>query len=150
MEFTISFDINIQQIKYIGYVALVHFTTGQNSGEYGSEMPKIWTVGNQLQFYQSASSSTSLKVCDLDGTIDSPQNVAYKHTKRSDGKFWIEVLLDGELKCEYENTTPTCMENMKFYASNPWNGVPVTKDQTPVTINKFKIITGKLDSNTIR
>ena len=96
-------------------------------------MPQIWHSGNELYIYGPST------YCGLQGTIDSLQNVAYKHTKRSDGKFWIEVLLDGDLKCEYENTTPTCMENMKFYASNPWY------DQTPVTINKFRIITGKLN-----
>ena len=102
-------------------------------------MPAIWSYKNELEFYQSSSGSWTRRLCDLYGTIDSLQNVVYKHTKRSDGKFWIEVLLDGDLKCEYENTTPTCMENMKFYASNPWY------DQTPVTINKFRIITGKLN-----
>ena len=106
-------------------------------------MPAIWAYTNELEFYQSSSSSSNRRIYDLYGTIDSLQNVVYKHTKRSDGKFWIEILLDGELKNQYENTTPTCMENMKFYASNPWN------DHTPVTINKFKIITGKLDFYTI-
>ena len=102
-------------------------------------MPQIWHSGNELYIYPSSKHS-----CTVTGTIDSLQNVAYKHTKRSDGKFWIEVLLDGDLKCEYENTTPTCMENMKFYASNPWD------DPTPVTIDKFKIITGKLDFYSIK
>ena len=97
----------------------MHFTTGTSSGVYGSRMPAIWSYANELEFHQSSSSSWTRRLCDLYGTIDSLQNVVYKHTKRSDGKFWIEVLLDGELKCEYENTTPTCMENMKFYASNP-------------------------------
>ena len=121
----------------------MHFTTGPSSG-YGSRMPAIWAWANELEFHQSSSSSWTRRLCDLYGTIDSLQNVVYKHTKRSDGKFWIEVLLDGELKCEYENTTPTCMENMKFYASNPWDA------HSSVIINKFKIITGKLDSYTIK
>ena len=95
-------------------------------------MPLIWHSGQALSIYLP-------QACELHGTIDSLQNVAYKHTKRSDGKFWIEVLLDGELKCEHENTTPTCKENMKFYASSPWYEYP-----SPATINKFKIITGKL------
>ena len=106
-------------------------------------MPAIWAYTNELEFYQSSSSSSNRRIYDLYGTIDSLQNVVYKHTKRSDGKFWIEILLDGELKNQYENTTPTCMENMKFYASNPWDA------QTSVIINKFKIITGKLDFYTI-
>ena len=107
-------------------------------------MPAIWAYTNELEFYQSSSSSSNRRIYDLYGTIDSLQNVVYKHTKRSDGKFWIEILLDGELKNQYENTTPTCMENMKFYASNPWD------DPTPVTIDKFKIITGKLDFYSIK
>ena len=118
----------------------MHFTTGTSSGVYGSRMPAIWSYANELEFHQSSSSSWTRRLCDLYGTIDSLQNVVYKHTKRSDGKFWIEVLLDGELKCEHENTTPTCKENMKFYASSPWYEYP-----SPATINKFKIITGKLD-----
>ena len=104
-------------------------------------MPTIWALTGYLGFYGQYGHSICASVY---GTIDSLQNVAYKHTKRSDGKYWIEVLLDGELKCEYENTTPICMEDIKFYASKYWT------DQTTVTINKFKIITGKLDSNTIR
>ena len=107
-------------------------------------MPIIYTSTNEIEIYQSASSSWSRKICDLYGTVISLQTVVYKHTKRSDGKFWIEVMLDGELKCQYENQTPTCMENMKFYASNPWN------TPSPVTINKFKIVTGKLDFYTIK
>ena len=122
----------------------MHFTTGEDSGYYGNRMPAIFTSSESLIIYQSVSNTWSRYLYNLYGTIDSLQNVAYKHTKRSDGKYWIEVLLDGEFKCEYENTTPICMEDIKFYASKYWT------DQTTVTINKFKIITGKLDSNTIR
>ena len=121
----------------------MHFTTGEDSGYYGNRMPAISTSSKRLNIYQSASNTWSRNLYDLYGTVDSLQNVVYKHTKRSDGKFWIEIWLDGELKYQYENQTPTCMENMKFYASNPWSY------QTPVTINKFKIITGKLDFYTI-
>ena len=103
-------------------------------------MPTIWPFGQVMYWYGHTGNS----VCVIQyGTIDRTVDVAYKFTKRSDGKFWIEVLLDGEFKCEYENTTPICMDNIKFYASKSWSG------QTQVTINKFKIITGKLDSNTI-
>lgn len=121
----------------------MHFTTGEDSGYYGNRMPAIFTYSKRLSIYQSASNTWSRHLYNLYGTIDSLQNVVYKHTKRSDGKFWIEIWLDGELKYQYENQTPTCMENMKFYASNPWY------NQTPVTINKFKIIIGKLDFYTI-
>ena len=107
-------------------------------------MPAIFASSERLQIYQSASNAWAHWICDLYGTINSLQNVVYKHTKRSDGKFWIEIWLDGELKYQYENQTPTCMENMKFYASNPWD------DPTPVTIDKFKIITGKLDFYSIK
>ena len=114
---------------------MVQFTTRASFGEYGFETPLIWHAYNYIIIYPPSGTH-----CELHGAIDSLQNVAYKHTKRSDGKFWIEILLDGALKCQYENTTPRCMENMKFYASNPWNEY----HPSPATINKFKIITGKL------
>ena len=122
---------------------LLHFTTGENSGVYGSRMPALYAYSNSIKFYQSASGNGDRYLYNLYGTIDSLQNVIYRHAKRYDGKFWFEIILDGELKYQYEDTTPTCMENMKLYASDPWYTT------STVTIQNFKIITGKLDSITI-
>ena len=120
---------------------LLHFTTGEDSGVYGSRMPALYAYSNRIKFYQCASGSSDRSLYNLYGTIDSLQNVIYRHTKREDGKFWVEILLDDQLKYEYEDTTPTYMENVKLYGSNPWN------DASSATIKNFKIITdGKLGS----
>ena len=88
-----------------------------------------------IKFYQSTSGSNDRFLYNLEGTIDSLQKVVYRHTKRDDGKFWVEILLDGSLKYQFEDTTPTCLENVKLYSSNPWDHA------SPATIQNLKITT---------
>ena len=61
---------------------------------------------------------------------------------KKDGKYWYEIIADGESSFKIENEKPRSFDNVKLYASDPWHA-PFSSNLG--IINNVKITVPSID-----
>jgi len=126
-DYDLSFEVKPTKFLPNQWTSVLHFTIGGKYGKYGDRAPGIW-------FRKSPQTSThSLHICSpINGNVnycrDSEQfppnqwiKVKISQTMISAGVYEYVIKINDNILHQTTNSKPESFDNVKVYASNPWN-----------------------------
>ena len=143
-DFSIKFDIKFLK-RPIGWYNILHFTTGENCCEKGSQIPGIW-----LQGYDGEGPRLSFKMAMKEEQLSyesQPFNLnqwySIEVNQRAD---YFSVTLDGVFVWSIE-TENMESKDVKLYLSNPWHpsakyGPYESQSENVIELKKLLVIGG--------
>ena len=125
----VSFTIRPQG-KRSGLSNIIHATRGGSSaGQHGYHTPSVWFLSNSRRLRVCSTVSNNPNYCYNSPTsLPDKQNsrVVIQQIRRSDGKYFYRIYINGHLRVNVQNTNPQIFYNVKYWISNPWNNEPST------------------------
>ena len=103
--------------KKKGYLAC--FTT--LPGIYGSDgdsIPSLFISNDGKFMFHSSVNNNFNHGLDIDFELNTMYNVSIGQQIDEDGKYWYEILIDGDSKLKIENKNHRSYTNVKLYASD--------------------------------
>jgi len=120
-QFSISFELFINQFGSYPWQNVLHLTKGENAHEYGNRVPLVAVTPDKQLHVTSAISGNWNGGGDIKGLQQGRWiKVAITQTYYR-GTFLFEVFVDGSRKMMKENSKPKRFSNIKVYASDPWH-----------------------------
>ena len=100
-----------------------HFTAHDNNiGNFGDRIPAVFIHknGSVESFLVCSAVNDDNNFCkDYEFELGIKYQFTIQQLKK-DGKYWYEIILDGESAFKTENGNPKSFANVKFYRSDPW------------------------------
>ena len=104
---------------------IFHATTDGNSGQYGFRIPAIWFRPDklELQFCYSINGNGKPHRCfESDDALSTTSFTNVRVSQTWNGTQYVfQIFINGVVKFSEVNFSPDIFENVKVYASNPWD-----------------------------
>ena len=120
-EYKIEFAIKVDKFTTDERTNVFHFTANDNNiGKYGDRIPAVFIHRNGYFLVCSAFNDHNNFCKDYKFELGKKYHAIIQQFKK-DGKYWYEIIADGESKFKAENEKPTNFDNVKLYGSDPWH-----------------------------
>ena len=118
--FKIEFAITVTKLPRETWTSVFHFSADGNYVNYGDRIPGLWIYNPGNFVISSAVNGNSNYYKEFPFVLGKQYQMTIQQFKDSDGKYWYEIVIDGESKFKIENTQTKTFSNVKLYASDPW------------------------------
>ena len=122
--FKIDFSIRVTKLPQETWTNVFHFSADGDNFNYGDRIPGFWiyNVLNITQYFviSSAINGNSDYQQDFPIVLGKQYQMTIEQFKDSNGKYFYEIVIDGESKFKIENTQAQSFSNVKLYAGDPW------------------------------
>ena len=116
--YTVEFEITVTNAGS-GWTNVFHFTANDNNYAYGDRIPALF-INSDGYFHICSAVNGNKNFCqNFDFEIGKQYQIIIKQSIVG-GKYWYEILIDGESKFQIENTQPQSFSSVKLYTSDPW------------------------------
>ena len=106
---------------------ILHFSAYNNNNKmYGDRIPAVFIHKEGYARICSAINDEKNFCKDLNFELGKKYQATIQQLKK-DGKYWYEIITDGESSFKTENGKPKSFANVKLYASDPWHA-PFSSD----------------------
>ena len=107
--------------------------------DYGDRIPAVHINSHKKNFsITSAINGNGNYPHRIDIELGKTYQITIKQFKES-GRYWYEIIIDGESNFKIENTQPQSFSNVKLYGlSNPWTSTPFTSEYGSICNVKIK------------
>ena len=120
-SFSVEFDIQVTKLSSGDWQNVFHFTaSNQEFGEnHGDRIPALWI--NKAGFFLIVSSlnDNGNYYTNVDFQLGKTYQFTIQQIKK-DGKYWYEIIIDGNSTLKLENNNPLNFSSVYLYASDPW------------------------------
>ena len=118
--YTVEFEITVTNAGS-GWTNVFHFTANDNYGDYGDRIPALF-INSDGYFHICSAVNGNHDFCqNYDFEIGKMYHIIIQQYKGYDGlSYWFEIIVDGELKFQIENTQPKSFSSVTLYTSDPW------------------------------
>ena len=99
---------------------IFQFTKGGSHAQYGDRIPAMWAHRDGYFMISSAVSGDKNHRYKFAYEFGKQYQVVIQQHQKTDGKVMYEIIIDGLLMYEIENTLPKNFTNVKVYLSNKW------------------------------
>ena len=117
--YSITFDITVIKLSSSTWMEVFRFTaTNENCCNNGDRIPALFiNPAGTFHFSSSLYNGENYNyVNDIDFVLGETYHVTIKQSLIA-GKYWYEIIIDGDTKVEVENKNPTKFPTVNFYTS---------------------------------
>ena len=118
-EYLVEFYITVTHLPTSSWTNVFRFTT--LPGIYGSDgdsIPSLFITNDGKFMFRSSVNNNFNHGLDIDFELNTMYNVSIGQQIDEDGKYWYEILIDGDSKLKIENKNQRSYTNVKLYASD--------------------------------
>ena len=118
-EYLVEFYITVTHLPTSSWTNVFRFTT--LPGIYGSDgdsIPSLFISNDGKFMFHSSVNNNFNHGLDIDFELNTMYNVSIGQQIDEDGKYWYEILIDGDSKLKIENKNHRSYTNVKLYASD--------------------------------
>ena len=119
--YKVEFEITITNLGS-GWTSIFHFSANGDARRYGDRIPAIF-INSHGYFHICSAINGNANYCkNIDFKLGKKYQMTITQFKAS-GKYWYEIIIDGESKFKIENGIPwrwSSFSSVKLYASDPW------------------------------
>ncbi|XP_047145235.1 uncharacterized protein LOC105847418 isoform X1 [Hydra vulgaris] len=136
-EYSVSFKLKSETYPQV-WTNVIHLTTKDDYGKYGSRIPAIFGIPNDLGSLQIASAvngNSNYNIITQPLPLNEWSSIKVSQ-KQLNETYMYTVYLNELMVCNIENTMPQSFSNVLVYAGDPWR---IAQDGF---IKDFKIING--------
>ena len=121
-EYVVRFELWIDTIDNAGYSSIIHFTTGNKEGSYGTRTPGVWVKNKnkELSFFSAVNNITLYGHHFFTPFITGRWMRVEISQLKVDSKYWYSLSIDGVQLLKVINWYPAEFRNVKVYASDRW------------------------------
>ena len=134
--YTVEFEIIVVKNSGSGWTNVFHFTTDGNCCNNGQRIPALWIHSTGHFHITSAVNGNGNYWKNFDFVLGKMHHITIKQYEVS-GKYWYEIIIDGESKFKIENTQPQSFSSVKLYTSDPWHN-SFSSDMGSICIDKIQ------------
>ena len=124
--FNVEFTIEVKSLTNLPLGHIANIFQFSNSLYIGDRLPSLSIRDEELYVYSLVNGvhdySYSFKY-----ELGKQYQMTIKQVKAVNGKYWYEIIVDGESKLKIENTQPKNFQNVHLYGSDP-SSIPFSSD----------------------
>ena len=109
-------------------------TTGNYNGD-GDRIPALFVNNFGKFMFRSSVNNNYNYGLDVNFELGKMYHVIIRQQIKEDGKYWYEILIDGDSKLKIENKSPRSYTNVKLYASESFNDPFITNIGSICNVN---------------
>ena len=118
--FKIDFRITVTKLPQETWTNVFHFSADGDHVNYGDRIPGFWIYNPGYFVISSAINGNSNYYQEFPIVLGKQYQMTIQQFKDNNGKYFYEIVIDGQSKFKIENTQAQSFSNVKLYAGDPW------------------------------